>query len=160
MKDLSDIPFSPNLKLSSLDISSMYTNIPTEELLNIIGIMCDKHNIEDTIKLEIIEISKMKIAQNCLKFREKTYLQKNGLAIWSPTSSILFEIYFKFIENTKNCDILRYSKVERYFRYVDDILLVYKDNLRNKRNPQLIQQFKPWTVIHIGTRTRWQVKFP
>jgi len=31
----------------------MYTNIPTEELLNIIDIICDKHNIEDTLKLEI-----------------------------------------------------------------------------------------------------------
>ena len=83
MKDLSDIPFSPNLKLSSLDISSMYTNIPTEELLNIIGIMCDKHNIEDTIKLEIIEISKMKITQNCFKFLEK-HIYKRMVSPFGP----------------------------------------------------------------------------
>jgi len=41
-----------SLKLASLDISNMYTNIPTEELLNIIDKMCDKHNIDDTLKLE------------------------------------------------------------------------------------------------------------
>jgi hypothetical protein len=136
MKDLSDIPFNPNLKLASLDISSMYTNIPTEEPVNV-------------------------KAQNCFKFLEKkTYLQKNCLAMGAPTSSILAEIYLQFIENTKIYDILRYSKVEGYFRYVDDILLVYKDNLTNIKYPQLIQQHNPRTGIHIGTRTRWQVKFP
>jgi hypothetical protein len=62
MKDLSDIPFSPNLKLALLDISNMYTNIPTEELLNVIAIMCDKHSIEDKQKLEITEIAKLVIA--------------------------------------------------------------------------------------------------
>jgi hypothetical protein len=81
MKDLSDFPFSPNLKVASLDISNMYTKIHTEELLNIIDIMCDKHSIEDTLKLDITEIAKLIIAQNCFKFRDKTYLQKNGLAM-------------------------------------------------------------------------------
>jgi hypothetical protein len=47
--------------------------------------MCDKHNIEDTLKLEITEISKLIIAQNCFKFWDKTYLQKNGLAMGAPT---------------------------------------------------------------------------
>ena len=108
MRDLSDIPYSPNLKLASLDISNVYTNIPTEELLNIIDIMCDKHNIEDTVKLEIANISKLIIAQNCFKFQDKTYLQKNGLAMGASTSSIMSEIYLQFIENTNIYDILRY----------------------------------------------------
>ena len=131
VKDLSDIPFDPNLKLPSLDISNMYANIPTEELFNIIDIMCDKNNIEDTLKLEITEISMLIIAQNYFKFGDRTYLQKNGLAMGAPTSSIMSEIYLQPIESTKNYDILRNSKTEGYFRYVDDILLVYKDNLTN-----------------------------
>jgi len=42
----------------------------------------------------------------------------------APTSFIMSEIYLQFTENTKTYDILRYSKVEGYFRYLDDILLV------------------------------------
>jgi len=84
--------------------------------------MCDKHNIEDTLKLELTNISKLIIAQNYFTFRDKTYLQKNGLAMGAPTSSITSKIYLQFIENTKIYDILWYSKVEGYFRYVDDIL--------------------------------------
>jgi len=49
----------------------------------------------------------------------------------APTSFMLSEIYLQSIENTKMYDILQHSKVEGYFRYVDDILLVYEDNLTN-----------------------------
>jgi hypothetical protein len=40
MKDLSEIPFVPELKLTSLDISNMYTNIPTDDLINVIDTSC------------------------------------------------------------------------------------------------------------------------
>jgi hypothetical protein len=50
MKDLSEILFAPKLKLATFDISNMYTNIPTEELINIIEGLCEKHNIEKHIK--------------------------------------------------------------------------------------------------------------
>jgi len=43
----------------------------------------------------------------------------------------MLKIYLQFFENTKLYDILRYSEVEEYFRYVDDIILVYKNNLTN-----------------------------
>jgi hypothetical protein len=47
----------------------------------------------------------------------------------APTSSILSVIYLQYTENTKIYDILRNSRVERYFRYVGDVLLVYNENL-------------------------------
>jgi hypothetical protein len=46
----------------------------------------------------------------------------------APTSSILSEIYIQY---TTIYDILRDSKLEGYFRYVDDILIIYKDNTTN-----------------------------
>jgi hypothetical protein len=49
----------------------------------------------------------------------------------APTSSILSEIYMQFMENTIIYDILRNSNAEGYFRYVDDILIVCKDNITN-----------------------------
>jgi len=47
----------------------------------------------------------------------------------APASSILSEIYLQYTENTKIYDILRNSRVERYFKYVYDALLVYNENL-------------------------------
>ena len=46
----------------------------------------------------------------------------------APTSSILSEIYLQHLENTPIFNILRNSGIEGYFRYVDDILLIYYEN--------------------------------
>jgi len=62
MKDISEIPFDPELKLASLDITDMYSNIPTEELGNIIHILCKQQNIEDPLIQEIMTITKTILA--------------------------------------------------------------------------------------------------
>ena len=49
----------PELKLASLDISNMYTNILTKDIISIINSLCKNHNIEDTATREIISITKL-----------------------------------------------------------------------------------------------------
>jgi hypothetical protein len=46
----------------------------------------------------------------------------------APTSSIFSEIYPQHIENIKIFDILLEHRIMGYFRYVDDILIVYKND--------------------------------
>ena len=128
MNDISQIPFVPELKLASLDISNMYTYIPTKDLISIINNTCKNHNIEDTVTREIISITNL-IMQNHFSFQDKTYVQNNGLAMGAPTSSILSEIYLQSLENTKIFDILKEEKIIGYFRYVDDILIIYNENI-------------------------------
>jgi hypothetical protein len=126
-----NVAIHPNLKLASFDISNMYTNIPKDELISIIDKMCDEQNIEHTLKMEITNIIKLVVAQNYFKFEGKTYLQKRGLAMGAPTSSILSEVSMQHLENTIIYDILREFKIEGYFRYVDDILVLYNDTTTN-----------------------------
>jgi hypothetical protein len=45
----------------------------------------------------------------------------------SPTSPVLSAVYIQFMENTKLHTILIKNKVLGYFRYIDDILIVYND---------------------------------
>jgi len=116
MNDISQIPFLPELKLASLDISNMYTNVPTKELISIIKSVCKHHNIEDTKTREIITITNPIITHNYFSFKDKTYVQNNGLAMGAPTSSILSEFYLQFLENTKIFDILKEKKIVGYFR--------------------------------------------
>lgn len=58
-------------------------------------------------------------------------MQEEGLAMVAPTSSIFSEIYPQHIENKKIVDILFKNHVTRHFRYVDDILTVYKKGKTN-----------------------------
>ena len=93
MRDISEIPFVPDSQLASLDISDMYSNIPTDELEHIIHVLCKQRDIEDAIMRETMTITKTILAQNYYGFKGKTYLQSKGLAMGTPTSSILCEMY-------------------------------------------------------------------
>jgi hypothetical protein len=121
MKDLANIPYVPGLRLASLDISNMYTNIPINELLDIMEDTCINNGLEPTLRQEILRITRLIVTQNYLNFQDKTYIKKNGLAMGAPTSSFLLEIFLQYIENTKIADILRSSRIEGYYRYDDDI---------------------------------------
>jgi hypothetical protein len=52
----------------------------------------------------------------------------------APTSAILSEIYLQYIEHTSMYNILTQNNIHGYFRYVDDILLVYDVELINIHN--------------------------
>jgi hypothetical protein len=49
------------------------------------------------------------------------YLQKEGLTMGAPTSSIFSEIYLQYIETTEIYDNLLESQVEGYFCYPHSI---------------------------------------
>jgi hypothetical protein len=52
----------------------------------------------------------------------------------APTSSILSEIFLQFLEHSKICKILIENKIIAYFRYVDDILIIYDTHKTNIAN--------------------------
>jgi hypothetical protein len=99
ISDLTDIPYDHNLRLASFDITNMYTNIPTNELLRILNSACNKNYIEENLKHDTLKLSKIVMDQNYFQFKDKTYRQHEGLAMWAPTSSILSEFYLQCLEN-------------------------------------------------------------
>jgi len=129
--DLVDIPYNQKQKLASFDISNMYTNIPTEELITIIKTACLNNNIEDNLKQNIIKLSKTIIDQNYFQFLDKSYVQPEGLAIGEPTFSIISELYLQFLENPTIYNIPLNYDIKGYFRYIDDILIVYDEEKTN-----------------------------
>ena len=105
-KWLLEIPYDQDLKFASFDISNMYSNIPTNELIKVIDLMCDQHDIKEEPKHEIMKISQILIKQNYFRFQDTIYTQEEGLAMGAPISSIFSEIYLQHIENTNIVDIL------------------------------------------------------
>jgi hypothetical protein len=69
----------------------MYTNIPTEELINIVDGLCEKHNIENTLKMENVRIARLIIAQNNFIFREKPTYKRMA----SPWGHLRHPFYLK-----------------------------------------------------------------
>jgi hypothetical protein len=73
-----------------------------------------------------------------------TYIKSEGLAMEAPTSSILSEFYLQYFENSKLFNLLLGHSIEGYFRYVDDILIVYNESKTNTDN--LLDHFNNLTT--------------
>jgi len=93
IEDFTNIPFDQNLKIASFDTDNMNSNVPIDELLNIINIICDKYIMEDKLKQEVIKVSKLLTDQNYFIFQNGVHLQKEGFTMGAPTSSNFSEIY-------------------------------------------------------------------
>jgi hypothetical protein len=59
INDLLEIPYDQNLKFASFDITNMYSNVPTNELIKTTDVMCEKHGISEELKHEIMKISQI-----------------------------------------------------------------------------------------------------
>jgi len=63
--------------------------------------------------------------QNYFKNNENIILQEDGLAMCAPTSSIISELFLQYLEQTKLPHIAHKLKLLNYFRYVDDVLIIF-----------------------------------
>jgi hypothetical protein len=66
--DLAEIPFDPNIQFASFDITDMYTNIPLDDLINIIESLCTVQQTHDIVKNEIIQLTILITQQNYFQF--------------------------------------------------------------------------------------------
>lgn len=119
--------------LASLDIVNLYTSVPVEETIRILH-----KNLKNNSKLqpkaidELITIVDTILSQNYFQFDNKFYTQGNGLAMGSPLSSILSEVFLNNLENNylwsdKN---KQKDKIVFYHRYVDDTIILFNGNAR------------------------------
>jgi hypothetical protein len=102
----------------------MYSNVPTDEVLHIFDLLCEQ-SIGENVKKDLRSLIKIVLEQNYFQVNNDFYSQETGLAMGYPTSSILSEMYLQYKECTDIYDILQRNSIIGYFRYVDDILIVY-----------------------------------
>jgi hypothetical protein len=115
----------------------MYTNIPKHELQTIINDICKNNHTDPNVIEDIIKLTTTVTNQNYFQFMNENYIQTEGLAMGAPTSAILSEIYLQFLENNVIYNILKTHNIAGYFRYVDDILVIYynvKSNIHEVLN--------------------------
>ena len=119
-------------KMAALDIVNIYTNIPIQETLKILEKNLIDTGIQDKEKIELINLLTIVLKQNHFVFDSKYYLQKEALAMGSPLSSLLADIYLNQFENQflitdKN---LVHKKIIFYKRYLDDTFFIFNGTER------------------------------
>lgn len=79
INDVLEIPYDQKVCFPSFDITNMYYNVPTDELLKIINFMCDKHDISGKLKHELVKICHIIIKQNYFQLQNTLYTQEAAI---------------------------------------------------------------------------------
>jgi hypothetical protein len=69
--------------------------------------------------------------QNYFQVDQQYYKQTDGLVMGAPTSSLLAKPYIQHMEHKQIYPILIKQQIITYFRYVDDIHMIYNQNKTN-----------------------------
>jgi hypothetical protein len=88
----------------------------------------EQNNTEPQQKRELTEWFNTITSQNYFTHNENIQIQKDGLAMGAPSSGLISEIFLQHMEQTHMTHVADKHKIIEYFRYVDDILLIYDSN--------------------------------
>jgi hypothetical protein len=110
----------------------MYSKIPIQELIQIINTKLQNNdNITTQQKQETLLPINTILHQNYIQHNNIHYKQEDGLPMGAPTSPIFAEIFLQHVEHNHTIHTLRKHNILNYYRYVDDILIVYNENHTN-----------------------------
>jgi hypothetical protein len=129
-----------NSYMTSFDVSSLFTNIPVEETINII---CE-HATDISIPVEDLRMLLRLCTKNVqFRFDGKLYRQIDGIGMGSPLGCLFADIFMSQIEEAgRHC----ISTTTFYRRYVDDTLIICKDQTH------AIQLLREMNTIHPNIR--------
>jgi hypothetical protein len=135
---LSRLSITGNQRLITYDIKDLYVNIPINEVIQIIhnSLGCQTPQDKTT---QIIKLTRTILSQNYFMFHNKIHYTNKGVAMGSPISNIIAEIFLQHYKNTYIKQALDKHYIQYYTRFVDDILIIY-DNSKITHE-QITQQF-------------------
>ena len=136
LSKLESTPILPHHSLASLDIQNLYTNIPVKETRDIVARNLDNNQTDPQTKQELLYWYDTITSQNYFSNKGKISIQQEGLAMGAPTSGIIAEHFLQHLEEIHLTHLVNKHKITAYFRYVDDILLIYDPQHTNIQDIQ------------------------
>ena len=114
--------------LVSYDVTSLFTNIPLQETIDIAINLIFNHNHNLNItKKKLKKLFLFATSQTHFIFNSKFYNQIDGAVMGSPLAPVLANIFMGFYES-KWLNEYNLNKPQFYLRYVDGILLLLTRN--------------------------------
>ena len=129
---LSQVKIPENAYLITLDVESLYTNINTEQGIEAIKLMTQTYPNQERPDKEMLELINICLNNNDFIFNKEWFLQIYGTAMgknFSPRYADIFMAIFEKQALTK-CN----KKPLVYFRFLDDIFLVWIHTLQEFRD--------------------------
>jgi len=122
VKQLKDLVIDDDMELISLDVISLFTNVPMNLALNSINKRWSDISKGTKIpKNEFIKAIELILDSTFFGFNNKIYKQKFGTPMGSPLSPILADLVLQDLEMNAIENLS--MEIPFYYRYVDDIAL-------------------------------------
>jgi len=109
----------------------MYSNIPITHTRKILEDVTRNNLVDPDIRQELLSWYDTITKQNYFLHKKNIIIQKEGLAMGAASSSILSEIFLQHTEHSHLPRLTQKHKIINYFRYFDDILLIYDSSQTN-----------------------------
>ena len=126
--NLNETSLLPHNTLASLDITNLYPNIPVTETKTIFTNMFRHEFVELQTEQEILSWYDFINKQNYLSHNKNIIIQQDDLAMCTPSSRLIAAIFLQHLENLHLAHLAHKHHIVNYFRYVDDIFLIFDSN--------------------------------
>ena len=118
--------------LVTIDVKSLYTNIPHTEGIAAITKMVEDTGLDTLLRMFICNLSHQVLTKNYFIFNKQLYIQKQGTAMgtrMAPNYAIIFMHYLEsnFLETTTR-------KPKIWLRFIDDIFMIWSHGLQELKN--------------------------
>jgi len=121
---LTRLKINDNHRLITLDIKDLYVNIPINETIHTSRTQLLKHNDQKSTN-QICNILGTILGRNYFAFQDHCYQPDKGVAMGSPLSGTMAEIFLQHLENSHIKPLLDSKCITFYSQYVDDIIVIY-----------------------------------
>ena len=127
----------PGLFVASLDVESLFTNIPLKETISVCcdSLFSNNAKVNNINRIDFEKLSRAALQNNFFNFERKIYKQIDGVAMGSPLGPTLANAFLCFHEQIWLNDCPDEFKPAFYRRYVDDIFVLF-------RSPDHLEKFK------------------
>ena len=115
--------------LCTMDVTSLYTNVPHQEGLNALRYYMESRETQLPSTELIIDLAELVLTKNYFKFENEFYLQKQGVSMGSPFSPNYANLFMgKFEEDYVYKDNPYGTYIKCWYRFIDDIFFVFDGN--------------------------------
>jgi hypothetical protein len=134
--NLIKLKISDTTRMITLDMKDLYVNIPIDETITIMKNQPKNKKLDNGTIEQARKLLETILRQNYLQFNSKFFQPQKDVAMGSPISRLVSEIFLQCYENLILKNTLETKKIIFYNRYVDDILIIYDEHLINTNSIQ------------------------
>lgn len=109
-------------------VKDLCVNIPIKGTINITNKYLTRNNVDKHTLKQCNNLLEVIMNNNYFTYENKYYTNKTRIAMGSPISSTMAEIFLQHCEHTHIKHLLEKQTITFYNRYVDDIFIIYDSN--------------------------------